>query len=343
MSTLHVRSNVSLGHHSSMCLGGYASYAADIHTTQDILLAISYASQHHRPIVIIGHGTNIIWRDCGLNGLLLINKILHYEEEPIDDDVVHVRIGAGEVWDTVVSRAVSSGLTGIEALSLIPGTAGATPVQNVGAYGQEISDVLVHLEAYDFSIGQFVTISGEDCRFGYRTSRFKTFDKWRFIITKLTLRLRKGRMVEPFYPSLKLHLENNKVEPTPQNVRDAVIAIRQKKLPDPAVFPNCGSFFANPIIDKVLYEGLKRRYGLVPSWPANTNKIKISAAWLIEQVGYKGFKDDNGMGTWMEQPLVVVNYDAMRTEQPLEFTDRIKEKVKDEFGILLEREPEIIP
>ncbi|KAF3921019.1 hypothetical protein AA313_de0200269 [Arthrobotrys entomopaga] len=343
MSNLHIRTDIPLKHHSSMRLGGYASHSAEIHTINDIPPAISYASQNDLPIITVGHGTNIIWRDSGFHGLLLVNKLLHYEEEYIDDETVHVRIGGGEVWDTVVSRTVSSGLTGIEALSLIPGTAGATPVQNVGAYGQEISDVLVSLDAYDCSIRRFVPIDGEDCGFGYRTSRFKTFDKGRFIILMLTLKLKKGRISGLFHPTLKSYLDDNGLGTTPENVRDAVIAIRQQKLPDPAVFPNCGSFFANPIVDKTVYEELKGLYTDIPSWRTNTDKVKISAAWLIEKVGYKGFRDSSGMGTWMKQPLVVVNYDAVRTEQMVEFTNMIRDKVRDEFGVLLEREPELLP
>ena len=159
-----------------MRLGGNAAYLTEVHDRRELQEALEWASQNRLPVMMIGGGSNIIWKDEGFGGLIMVNKIMRYEEQPVDDENFYVHIGAGENWDEVVARVTAKGMTGIEALSLIPGTAGATPVQNVGAYGQEIANTLVSVEAYDNQAKQFVTIPGMDCAFGYRTSRFKTTD-----------------------------------------------------------------------------------------------------------------------------------------------------------------------
>ncbi|KAF3319085.1 hypothetical protein TWF173_003538 [Orbilia oligospora] len=239
---MEILENASLEDYSTMRLGGRAAYLTKVADRERLKEATTWAKQRQLPVIMIGSGSNIIWKDSGFNGLVICNRILYYQEEPIGGDAnktVLVKVGAGENWDKVVERTVSRGLSGIESLSLIPGTAGATPVQNVGAYGQEIRDTLVSVEAYDNESGEIVIINKEDCGLSYRTSRFKAVDRGRFYITMITLQLRRGDPVQPFYPAVQNYLaDHGIVNFTPQTIRDAVIAIRQARLPDPVLVPN---------------------------------------------------------------------------------------------------------
>jgi UDP-N-acetylmuramate dehydrogenase len=342
---MNILQKVPLKAYSTMRLGGVAAYATDITDRQQIVEAIAWADARNLPVVMIGTGSNIVWRDEGFPGLLLVNKIKRFEEQQEDEENYYVTIGAGEIWDEVVARTAAKGMTGIEALSLIPGTAGATPVQNVGAYYQDISQVLVSVEAYDRRAKQLVNIQKMDCGFAYRTSRFKTTDRSRFFITAITLHLLHKNLQPPFYPSLQVYFDERRIHDySPQAVRDAIIAIRNTKLPDPAKVANNGSFFANPIIDEGSLAQLQADYGSVPHWPADGGRIKIPAAWLLERAGFKDFHDpETGMGTWPAQPLVLVNENAQSTNQLLAFKKKIVEAVRLKFGITLEQEPELLP
>ncbi len=296
------------------------------------------------PIIMIGGGSNIIWGDEGFPGLVAVNKISGFESFPEDDENLYITIGAGEEWDSVVERVVKMGYSGLEQLSLIPGTTGATPIQNVGAYGQEIANVLVSVEAYDTHGNKFVTIPASDCRFGYRTSRFKTTDKGRFLITHVTLHVTKTNPLPPFYSSLQSYLDEHQITMfTPQVIRDAVIAVRTSKLPDPDIVANNGSFFANPIITKEQLAQLRIKHPQIVYWEQENNKIKLSAAWLIETAGFKGVHDkETGMATWDKQALVLINEHAHHTADLLKFKQKIVDKVQHMFHITLEQEPELI-
>ena len=328
-----------------MGLGGNALHLIEVADRNEVLKALSWAHDQGLPVVMIGLGSNIIWEDSGFPGLVIVNKIMGYDVYEEDDTNTYLTIGAGEPWDSVVERSVSDGLTGIEALSLIPGTTGATPIQNVGAYGQEIAQTLATIEAYDALNGSFVTIPVSDCGFSYRSSRFKTIDKRRFFITSLTLHLRKGNPLPPFYGAVEDYFEQNNItERTPAALRAAVIAIRTAKLPDPAVVHNVGSFFANPIVSDWEYSKITQAHpGLVPHWSVDTHKVKLSAAWLIEQAGFKDVHDQaTGMATWPKQALVLVNEHASSTADLLAFKRKIIEAVKMKFNITLVQEPELV-
>ncbi|EDK72326.1 UDP-N-acetylmuramate dehydrogenase, partial [candidate division TM7 genomosp. GTL1] len=208
-----------------------------------------------------------IVRDDGFGGIVIRNHILGFETLSDDGTYVVLKIGAGEDWDSVVERSVTMGLSGIEALSAIPGTAGATPVQNVGAYGQEIASTLTELEAYDMKEKRFVVLKNADCGFAYRYSIFKSTENRRYIITSITLKLSRIAPQPPFYDSLQKYLdEHNITYFTPQVIRDAVIAIRKVKLPNPVLTPNTGSFFKNPIIEEWLLNELRKTYDDIPSY-----------------------------------------------------------------------------
>lgn len=336
--------DVSLAKHSTMRLGGKASHLTEITDKEQIPEALAWAAKENLPVIMIGDGSNIVWGDKGFKGLILVNKILGFKISEHDEDEVYVQVGAGENWDKVVARTVAKDLHGIEALSLIPGTAGATPVQNVGAYGQDISQTLVSVEAYDAKLRSIVTLPAEDCGFGYRTSRFKTKDRGRFFITSLIFCLQHTNPKAPYYDAVQKYLDEQKItKVTPKVLRDAVIAIRSAKLPDPTKVANNGSFFANPIVTKARFEAVSQQYPDIANWPLKDGTYKLSAAWLIETAGYKNFHDlHTGMATWPTQPLVLVNEKAKSTADLLIFRNRIMNDVHHKFGVRLQQEPELI-
>lgn len=327
-----------------MRLGGNARYLTEIKKAQEIPDAIAWAEENDLRTMMIGIGSNIIWRDQGFDGLILVNKIPGFELQK-QEFSSFVTIGAGEPWDSVVARIVNENLSGVEHLSLIPGTAGATPVQNVGAYGREIADVLVCLNAYDRSEKKMVVLAKGDCDFSYRASRFNRQDKDRFFITTITLTLSHEKSLPPFYPTLQAYLtENNITEYTPKNIREAVIAVRNRRLPDPAKVANCGSFFKNPIVGYQQLQDLMEKYPGIKYWEMSENEYKISAAWLLEWLGLKDYHEPNtGMATWKNHPLVLVNEKAKNTSALLAFKAAIIKRVEDKFGITLVQEPELIP
>lgn len=341
---MQISENVSLKKYSTMRLGGQARYFAEAKSKDDIAELWQWAGQNNAKMIVIGEGSNILWSDDGYPGLVVVNQIKGFEVEKVDDETALFTIGAGEDWDKTVERSVTRGYSGIEQLSLIPGTTGATPVQNVGAYGREIKEVLVSLEALDSESGDFVVINNEDCGFSYRDSRFKSQDRGRFFITSITLRLTTNNPTPPFYYSVQDYLEQHKItEPTAEDVRAAVVSVRTKKLPDPDEVANNGSFFGNPIISHKQFADLQTRYPDIVSWPVEHEQVKLSAAWLIEQAGFKDFHDrETGMATWDKQPLVLINESAKTTADALAFRDKIIDSVQHHFGISLNQEPELI-
>ncbi len=342
---MFVLDNVPLNAYSTMRLGGVAAHLVEITSRFEAEKAVNWAQDRNLPFIVIGHGSNIIWKDEGFSGLVIVNSIKHFEIYQQDSEIYYLTAGAGEVWDKVVERSTQERLSGIETLSLIPGTTGATPVQNVGAYGSEIADVLMTLEAYDVEENKLITMRGSDCNFTYRGSRFKSNDKQRFIITAVTLRLTKTQLKPPFYKALQTFIDTNKITDfSPKSIRKAVIAIREAKLPDPAIHPNNGSFFQNPIISRERIKNLIYDYPEIMYWEINDSEVKISAAWLVEHAGFKDYHDvETGMSTWENQPLVFVNEHAKATKDLLTFRDKISSSVKDKFGIGLNQEPEILP
>lgn len=326
-----------------MRLGGNAAFLTEVSDRFKVGEAVSWAKERNMPFIMIGIGSNIVWRDEGFPGLVIVNKIARFETFKEDEDNLYLTAGGGEDWDSVVERAVELGYSGIEELSMIPGTAGAAPVQNVGAYGREIKEVLTTVEAYDSQTGTLVTLANTDCRFGYRTSRFNTSDRGRFLITAVTLHLMKRNPEPPFYESLQAYFNaNNITKFSPKVIRQAVIAIRTAKLPDPKLVANCGSFFRNPVIAPELFVQLEASYPDIKAWQTDAG-YKISAAWLVERADLKDYHDiETGMATWAKQPLVLVNERAGKTADLLTFRQKIIDTIWQKFGITLEQEPELI-
>lgn len=338
------KQNVSLKDYSTMRLGGQAAYLCEVATRNELVEAVNWAGNKSLPMIMIGGGSNLFWRDEGFSGLVIVNQIKRYEDYAEDETNHYLTIGAGENWDSVVARSVEAGLSGIECLSLIPGNAGAAPVQNIGAYGQELDETLVTVEVYDRESHKFFNMRGPDCGFGYRTSRFKTTDRGKYFITAITLHLMKQPLQGPFYGGLQRYLDEKGItDYSPANLRAAVIDIRQSKLPDPSFVANNGSFFANPVIDSGNWAQLAADYPDAPHWEVD-NGIKLSAAWLIEQAGFKNFQDpETGMGTWPTQPLVFVNEKAHSTADLLKFKQKVVEAVQQKFEVELQQEPELLP
>ena len=344
MFDMNITNDESLARHSTMRLGGLAKQFAIATSKEELKQLVDYAKTNYLTCLVIGSGSNIVWRDQGFDGLLIENKILGFNIETIDSLSAYVTVGAGENWDTIVQKCCELGYSGIETLSLVPGSAGATPIQNVGAYGQEISETLVSLEALDSLSNDFIIIENKDCRFAYRSSRFKTNDRGRFFITSIKLKLTKKTIAPPFYSALDDYLKKNQITNySPLSIRQAVIAIRNSKLPDPKHVNNCGSFFANPIIPLTQFQQLDNSNNM-PHWEVAEDKIKVSAAWLISSVGFKDYHDrETGMATWAKQPLVVVNESAKSTDDLLTFKQKIVSSIHDKYGITLEQEPELLP
>lgn len=344
LMSMFILENVPLSGYSTMRLGGPAAYLVDVTSRAEIAEALAWAEERQLPSIMIGGGSNIFWSDEGFGGLVVVNKIKRFETFNEDADTCYLTIGAGEIWDEAVGRAVGMGYSGIEELSLIPGTAGATPIQNVGAYGREIKDVMVTVEAYDRTTKEFVTLRASDCAFGYRTSRFRTNDRGRFFISAITVRLKREVPKPPFYQALQTYFDEHYIKAyTPQLIRDAVIAIRSSKLPDVAVVANNGSFFYNPIISHDSAMQLAGDFPTIVYWQVDDQNVKVSAAWLVEQAGFKDVHDqETGMATWPTQSLVLVNENAHSTANLLKFKQKIVEAVQTKFGITLQQEPELI-
>ncbi len=342
---MQIRTDIPLKNYSTMRVGGTAKALVTVTSSDELLEAVAWANERGMPMIMIGSGSNVFWRDEGFAGLVVVNGITGFERHHKGGEDYYFTIGAGELWDSVVARVVAEGMHGIETLSSIPGTTGAVPIQNVGAYYQDISDTLVSVEAYDTQTKEMVMLPKSECGLGYRTSRFKTVDRGRFFITTVTLHLTRADPTPPFYPSLQQYLDDRKIRVfTPQVIRDAIIAIRSAKLPDPAVVANNGSFFANPIIDQAKLSQLQANYEGVMHWPVGQGFFKIPAAWLVEQAGFRGVHDaETGMATWPKQALVLVNEHADSSAQVLAFKQKILDAVENKFQIRLEQEPELLP
>lgn len=336
---MDLHQNISLKNYTTMRLGGPARFMTQVSTPADVQTVIREAKKQNLAWFVLGGGSNVIARDDGFNGLIILNKIPGFEVLSQEPGKVTIKIGAGENWDDVVKRTVDMNLSGIEAMSAIPGTAGAAPVQNVGAYGQEIADTLVSLEAYDSQTDQFVTLSAEECRFSYRHSIFRG-DAWgRYVIISITLALSTIAPQPPFYAALQQYFdERGTTLFTPQIVRDAVLAIRFEKLPDPKTTPNTGSFFKNAIVEQWQYDELAKQFDTIPHYDMPENMLKIPTGWLIEQAGYKG-KSLHGMHVHDKNALVLINESATGYADLAAARDEIIGAVRDKFRIKIEQEP----
>jgi len=327
-----------------MRLGGPAKFLVTVESEDELAEAVQWARDKEVPLRMIGSGANIVFGDEGYLGLIIVNKILGHDEVASDKDSVTFKAGGGETWDDFVALSVSQNLSGIETLSLIPGTVGAAPVQNIGAYGQQISDSIVELRAFDLEQNKMVTLKPSDCDFSYRASRFNRQDKGKFLIASVTIKLSKKPTVQPpYYADVTAFLEEHEItKPTISQIRQAVIAIRTRKLPDPRTVANCGSFFYNPVVSPEVFAKLSQKYQDLKSHQTDDGQLKLYAGQLIEIAGFKGIHDpETGMAIWPKQALVLINESASTTADLLKFKSKITDKVHDLFGVTLEQEPEL--
>ena len=336
---MDIRTNIPLKNYLTMKLGGSARFMGIVTTPEELATMCKNAKQQSLPFFILGGGSNVITKDEMYDGIIIRNRILGFdvlEDTPLSTTI---KIGAGEIWDDVVKKTVDMGLSGIEAMSAIPGTSGAAPVQNVGAYGQEIADTLVELDAYDSHEDTFITLQNGDCGFSYRHSMFRGSQAGRYGITSITLRLSKAVPKPPFYQALQKYLDEHHITLfTSSVIREAVTAIRADKLPDPKLMPNTGSFFKNAIIEQWQYDDLRKTWPDMPAYDLGNKNIKIPTGWLIEQVGLKG-QLLHGMRVHTGNALVLINESATGYADLIAARDEIAGKVRDTFRIYIEQEP----
>jgi len=334
-----IKQNIPLSELTTIKIGGIASVVITVTNINEMLGALEQVKASGLPYRVLGWGSNVIGHDEGFKGVIIVNKISDFEVLKEIEQGARIRAGAGESLDTVVARTVEMGLSGIEALSSIPGTIGAAPVQNAGAYGQEIGDHLETVEAIDTTTMETVLLSKEDCRFAYRDSVFKHNDR-RYVITAVTLVLPRTSPQPPFYASLATYLDEHGITHyTPQVIRDAVIQIRKEKLPSPLLLPNAGSFFKNPIIEKGESDFLHINSPDAPAHVMADGRVKIPAGWLLEHAGLKGYSHKS-LQTYEKNALVTINSGKATYQELDEFRTAIQVAVKNMYGIELEQEPE---
>lgn len=336
---MDIRTNIPLKNYLTMKLGGSARFMGIVTTPDELATMCKNAKQQALPFFILGGGSNVIARDDTYNGIVLRNRILGFEIIEDTPSSTIIKIGGGEIWDDIVKKTVDMGLSGIEAMSAIPGTAGAAPVQNVGAYGQEIADTLIELDAYDSHEDRFVVLQNADCGFSYRHSMFRGSQAGRYGITSITLRLSKAVPRPPFYQALQKYLDEHRITLfTAAVIREAVMAIRADKLPDPKLLPNTGSFFKNAIIEQWQYDDLLKTWPDMPAYQLDGHNLKIPTGWLIEQVDLKG-QLIHGMRVHTGNALVLINESATGYADLAAAREEIIGKVRDTFRIYIEQEP----
>ncbi|MDO8342326.1 MAG: UDP-N-acetylmuramate dehydrogenase [Cellvibrio sp.] len=327
---------------NTLAVPALAQYFVSVKTDDELREALAFARTENLPLLLLGGGSNIVLRD-NFPGLVVQIKSQGKEVVDENDEFVWLKVAAGENWHQLVEFSLDNALYGLENLSLIPGSVGAAPIQNIGAYGVEIKELVAELSALNIRSGLSVTFTNESCRFGYRDSIFKQSLKDQYVITSVTFRLRKQPYLNLTYPALRAALANlAEADITPQHVSAAVIDIRQTKLPDPAVIPNVGSFFKNPVIDQTQFDALKVANPAIVSYPTAANQVKLAAGWLIDQAGWRG-KEVGGAVVHEQQALVLTNPLKSSGQAVLELAELINESVFEQFGVMLEMEPRIYP
>lgn len=334
--------NQSLQSYNTFGIAAQARYFASFNSIE-ALQTLLYESKEAagNPLLVLGGGSNILLTQ-DFPGLVLRNQLKGMALVDEDPDYWHIQAMAGEVWHDLVLYCIENGYAGLENLSLIPGLVGASPMQNIGAYGVEIKDLFHSLEAWHIGDRSLQVFTAADCAFGYRESVFKRAYKGQFIILSVRFRLPKKPVYHTSYGAIAAELERMGVqEPDSKSISNAVIRIRQSKLPDPAVLGNAGSFFKNPVVAAALYHQLQLNYPTIPGFAIDAGSYKVPAAWLIEQCGWKGYrKGDAGCHTL--QPLVLVNYGHASGQEIWDLSEEILQSVMTRFGIPLEREVNIL-
>jgi len=337
---MNIQENTSLKPYNTFGIDAKARFFTKVSGLKELKEALLFAEAQTIPILILGGGSNILLTQDFL-GLVIKLELKGIKVLQEDSEKVLVSVGAGENWHEFVLFAIAQNWAGIENLSLIPGTVGASPMQNIGAYGVEIQQVFDHLKALNRKTLELETFSAEECQFGYRESVFKHKLKDKYIICEVVFQLSKIPLINISYGAIKDTLAEMKAEnPGIKEVSDAVIAIRQSKLPNPAEIGNAGSFFKNPTISESTFEKLKNQFPEIPGYKVDEG-IKVPAAWLIDQAGWKGFRR-NDIGVHNKQALVLVNFGKGKGKEIQELSQEIQQSVEEKFGIKLSPEVNFI-
>ncbi|GAA4784727.1 UDP-N-acetylmuramate dehydrogenase [Olivibacter ginsenosidimutans] len=337
---MKIAQRVSLKDYNTFGIEAIARQFVQIRQEQDLEELFAQQVFEKEQLLFLGGGSNMLFVH-DYEGLVVHMNMRGITHEIKEDGVV-VLAKAGELWNDVVNYCVAHGFGGIENLSLIPGTAGAAPVQNIGAYGVELKDVFQSCKAFDIANGIFTTFDKNDCAFGYRESIFKGKYKGRYLITEINLLLSRQSEVNTRYGAIQEELERRRItSPTIRDVAEVVSAIRVEKLPDPSTIGNAGSFFKNPIVSVDTFNRLVSNFVDIVYFPFGQNQFKLAAGWLIEKCGWKG-KTVGNTGTWKNQALVLVNHGNSTGLEIYELSEKIIESVQERFGITLEREVNVI-
>jgi UDP-N-acetylmuramate dehydrogenase len=334
-----IQTNFDLKPYNTFGISVKADRFATFSSVKELETVLS--GQKNDPLLILGGGSNLLLTK-DFHGLVLKNEISGIQVISESEDEAIVESGAGETWHEFVMKCIELNLSGLENLSLIPGSVGASPMQNIGAYGVEIKDCFESLSAYHIESGEIHTFDKESCAFGYRESVFKHQFKGQYVICSVSFRLKKNAVVNTSYGAISSELEKLGIQkPSIRDVSNAVIAIRQSKLPDPKVIGNAGSFFKNPIVENAVYDAIKLNYPEAPFYPVNEHLGKLAAGWLIEKAGWKGKKIDT-YGVHTLQALVLVNYGGSTGSQIYDLSSQIILDIESKFGVTLEREVNIL-
>jgi UDP-N-acetylmuramate dehydrogenase len=343
---MNIQENVPLAPLTTLKVGGPARYFVDATGYDDVLFTVEYARSNHLALFILGGGSNLVVSDNGWPGLVLKVNVRGVEERATADGKLEFEVGAGEDWDNLVALTVKRNCAGIETLSGIPGTVGGTPVQNVGAYGEEVSETISSVRALDMMTMQIVDLTNEECGFGYRKSVFNTSTRGRYLILGVTFALTPGGSPKITYADLKNRFAGS--QPTLQQTRDAVREIRLSKamliVPDDDDCRSAGSFFKNPVVDEAKYEEIAqiaatRGLPAPPKYPAGNGSVKVSAGWLVEQSGFpKGYSRGN-VGISRKHALAIVNRGGATATEVVVLKEEVQMGVEENFGVRLSTEP----
>nr|WP_243434535.1 UDP-N-acetylmuramate dehydrogenase [Pseudomonas sp. 30_B] len=336
---MQLQENLSLKPYNTFGVEVAARWFAQAHDDTEVRAGIAAAAEKNLPLMVIGGGSNLLLtRDVEALVLRIASRGVRILSD--DGDRVLVEAEAGEVWDDFVRWTLGQGFGGLENLSLIPGTVGAAPMQNIGAYGVEIKDVFAGLTALDRQSGELREFGLEDCAFAYRDSRFKR-ESGRWLILRVRFALRRAAPLHLDYGPVRQRLaEEGVAAPTPADVSRVICAIRREKLPDPAVLGNAGSFFKNPVVPASQADHLRARYSDLVAYPQGDGLVKLAAGWLIDKAGWKGFRD-GAAGVHAQQALVLVNYGGATGAQLYALAERIRDDIQQRFGVELEMEPNL--
>jgi UDP-N-acetylmuramate dehydrogenase len=337
---VHLQTDLSLKPFNTLSIDATATGLAQVADYSELLQALEWAQQRGLPVLPLGEGSNLVVAG-DIDGLLLKQGSDKVELLDASDDTVLLKVDAGKDWHQLVQWTLAQGYFGLENLALIPGAVGAAPIQNIGAYGVEVESFISRVHGVDLATGKTLALAHADCQFGYRDSVFKGALRDKVIITSVEMQLSRHSHPRCHYPALNAWLEDHGItDASAQQVFEAVVAIRSSKLPDPAVEPNAGSFFKNPVIPSAQVQALLAQHPEMPVYPLSHTQAKVPAAWLIDRCGWKGQRDGD-VGVHPQHALVLVNYGNCSGSELLAFARRITNSVSEGFGVALEIEPRI--